>query len=520
MNQNKSTFESENLVVDYFELKFDVLPEHIKQKIVQSFFKLGFNSFDVDKKCRDPVQDSIQTNSKNQYQIQFVVNISSYWNGVCVSFPGQSGAFFYQLSKEKKIDWNLFDSANINRFDLNYLRPIHPSQERQVADFFKQSEQTIHSKGINYHINSTKKELSLKIASKRSNRCAKIYDVGRKGQFLKFEMEIRRNLIADYKSDFLSNNFEKIEDFLIREFLNYFWKLLPLKNKYTDWLSQKVRPIANNARISIGPYISTDYIKSEKSKLSALSLKNFIMLLKFIRFTKELDYDIQKFDNILYRVIIFRVKDFSDVCDSMFKSDNNFYKVSQVKGFLRQLQQNIFLEIFNDSDFIQTLAFQHESIVEMDSLTGIPRVTLFKQPGSKYLLARVVLMDNLFHYQYPFRLPDLFEVGLTDRKLTKYEKLVRVESIRTLSSKDVEKRFYIRQFFNTYKISNKKIKEIKQIFIDLIHTFQQYQLIEDEGSLMPNRSPINIHNLTTSNISDRIILYEKFNTNSFLSNKV
>ena len=35
-----------------------------------------------------------------------------------------------------------------------------------------------------------------------------------------------------------------------------------------------------------------------------------------------------------------------------------------------------------------------------------------------------------------------------------------------------------------------------------------------------NRSRINIHNLTTSNISDGIILYEKFNTNSFLSNKV
>jgi len=169
MNQNKLTFELDNLVVDYFELKFDVLSEHIKQKIVQSFFKLGFNSFDVDKKYRDLVQDSIQTNPKNQYEIQFVVNISSYWNGVCVSFPGQSEAFFYQLSKEKKIDWNLFDSASSNRFDLNYLRSIQPSQERQVADFFKQSEQTIHSKGINAHINSTKKKLSLKIASKRSN---------------------------------------------------------------------------------------------------------------------------------------------------------------------------------------------------------------------------------------------------------------------------------------------------------------------------------------------------------------
>ncbi len=520
MNQNKLTFQSQNLIVDYLEFKFNVLPEFIKQKIVQSFFKLGFNSFNVDKKYRDPVQDSIQTNSNNQYQIQFVVNISSYWNGICVAFPGNSAALFYQLSKEKKIDWNLFDSANINRFDLNYIRPIDPSQERQVVDFFKQSEQIIHSKGINARINSTKKELSLKIASKRSNRSAKIYDVGRKGQFLKFEMEIRRTLIANYKSDFLINDFEKIEDLLTREFLNYFWKLLPLKNNYTDWLSQRIRPIVNNTRVSIQPYISTDYIKSDRSKLSQVSLKNFIMFLKFIRFTKELEYEIQKFDNILYRVLVFRVKDFSDVCDSMFKSDNNYYKISQVKQFLRQLQENIFLEIFNDSDFIQILALDNQSIIEMDRLTGIPRVTLFKQPRSNYLVARIVLLEDLFHYGYPFRIPDLFELDLNNRKLSKYENLVRVEFIKTFSSRDVEKPFYIREFLNTYKISNQKIKEIKQIFIDIIHIFQQYQLIEKEGLLMPNRSPINIYDLNTSNISDGVILYEKITTNLFLTDKV
>merc|ERR1712032_1739746 len=100
------------------------------KKIVQSFFKLGFNSFDVDKKYRDSIQIRIQTNYKNQHQIQFVVNVSSYWNGVCVAFPGNSAAFFCKLSKEKKIDWNLFDSALINRFNLNYLRSIQPNQER------------------------------------------------------------------------------------------------------------------------------------------------------------------------------------------------------------------------------------------------------------------------------------------------------------------------------------------------------------------------------------------------------
>ena len=62
----------------------------------------------------------------------------------------------------------------------------------------------------------------------------------------------------------------------------------------------------------------------------------------------------------------------------------------------------------------------------MDRLTGIPRVTLFKQPRSNYLVARIVLLKDLFHYGYPFRMPDLFELDLNNRKLSKYENLVRV----------------------------------------------------------------------------------------------
>ena len=119
MKENKLTFQYQNLVVDYFEFKFDILPEQTKQKIIDFFFKLGFNSFNVDKKYSDPHLDSIKTSLKNQYEIQFVRNVSSYWFGVCVAFSEQSAAFFYQLSKEKKIDWNLFDSADINRFELS-----------------------------------------------------------------------------------------------------------------------------------------------------------------------------------------------------------------------------------------------------------------------------------------------------------------------------------------------------------------------------------------------------------------
>ena len=66
---DKFSFKSENLIVDYFELKFNALSQYRKQKIVEFFFKLGFNFFDVDKKYRESQFTQIQINSKNQYQI-------------------------------------------------------------------------------------------------------------------------------------------------------------------------------------------------------------------------------------------------------------------------------------------------------------------------------------------------------------------------------------------------------------------------------------------------------------------
>ena len=79
-------------------------------------------------------------------------------------------------------------------------------------------------------------------------------------------------------------------------------------------------------------------------------------------------------------------------------------------------------------------------------------------------------MENLFHYRYPFRIPDLFEIDPNNPKLSKYKNLVRIEFIKTFSFRDVEKPFYIKEFLNTYKISNQKTKEIKQIFYNLKKT--------------------------------------------------
>ena len=76
-------------------------------KFNKFFFKLGFNSFDVNKKYRKSRSTKIQNNPKNQYDIQFVVNVNIHWNGIYVAFSSKNAALFYKFSKEKKIDCKL-----------------------------------------------------------------------------------------------------------------------------------------------------------------------------------------------------------------------------------------------------------------------------------------------------------------------------------------------------------------------------------------------------------------------------
>ena len=144
-------------------------------------------------------------------------------------------------------------------------------------------------------------------------------------------------------------------------------------------------------------------------------------------------------------ILTYRILKLIAVLLIIMKREDSYFMGSLKEGDWR----NIFVEIFNDSDSMQILTSQHQTIIEMDQLAGIHRVTLFKQPGSNYLLARVVLMDDLFHYQYPFRFPDLFEGNLT-----KYERSV-YNAAEIIGYKDIKSTLaYKRYALNKREIHN------------------------------------------------------------------
>ena len=94
-------------------------------------------------------------------------------------------------------------------------------------------------------------------------------------------------------------------------------------------------------------------------------------------------------------------------------------------------------------------------------------------------------------------------------KFNKDQYLVRFEFIRVFSIKSANKHFYLREFFQQHKVSNQRIRNMKQIFIELIQEFYQFGLIQPKVKLMSHNYYLDIQDLNTFNISDGFVLYEK-----------
>jgi hypothetical protein len=503
MNQINFNFENTDLIVDYITFKFDSLSNNLKQELINFLFEAGFNSTDVDDSKDWLSETVIEFDPKNSYNVNFVINYNPHDKGILVAFPGESGLAFYELVKKNQINWDLFRGSKLQRFDLNYGHAIDASETKnKIKTFLHDQHDILDEKKINVNLEGSS---CLKIGSRRSNRCARIY-VTKDNKILKFEMEIRRITIAPYKGFLVNGDFENFENQLTKIYLLYFSNMLSLNYSYMTWLAIKVRPMyLKRPSQTSTPYILSDYIKDANT---ILSVKDFAMFLKLIRYTRELDYETQyiDFDKVPYRTFTFKVRDFAKLCDSMFDSDDDDYKIQKTKNFFRKLQTKVFVQTFNDSEFIQILE---------DRLPCILRISFLNL--NRCLLVRVPIMDALFYNHYPFRLPDLFELDLTNRKLNKHEYLVRCEIIKVFSSRSVEKKFLISQFFKRHRLSNQLTGKIKSQFVQMMKLLYEHNMIEFKVKLFLCQTTTNIdinietniEELSASNIGQGFLVYEK-----------
>ena len=157
MLQNKLTVKDENITVDWIGFKFQNLDNFAQTKLAEYIFKIGFNSYKESRKLDKPIKEPILGNLKNQFKVCFVAD-NPYWGGTLLHFSGFNATQFYFFAKEQIIDWTIFSSAVLSRFDL-YFETNYKTADKASAREFLQNCQ----KNIQQTNKSTSLEKNLKV---------------------------------------------------------------------------------------------------------------------------------------------------------------------------------------------------------------------------------------------------------------------------------------------------------------------------------------------------------------------
>jgi ribosomal protein S24E len=185
MKENKLNFESENLVVDYITFKFQDLDNLHQTRIANYLFKLGFNSYKESGKLGKPIKESILVNFKNQFEVCFVAD-NLYWGGTLLNFSGFNATRFYFFAKEQIIDWTIFSSAVLSRFDL-YFEPNYKTADKtSVREFLQNCQKNIKQTNKKTSLEKNRNGWIFKIGNRKSNHYFRIYETKNS---LKFEYE-------------------------------------------------------------------------------------------------------------------------------------------------------------------------------------------------------------------------------------------------------------------------------------------------------------------------------------------
>jgi len=318
MEENKLSFESKNLVVDY--ISFNISGLRDPESIANYLFNFGFNSMIAKGNSEAvPLMFSSSKNDANVFLRQLYYNPSSnnFWEGISISFAGVNAAKFYKLLKEKKLDLNVFnlDQTNIGRIDIKYFRESKLTDTNDcVETFMEKCRKRLAQKSPRKCIKWKQEEngLVLRIGQRSSGNYYRVYK-NRNG--LIFEIELKKKVVKSFQEYLFDNRFKKFENNLCRHFYGESQKSLHLNSCCMDWFLDRYRR-GSSTKKTIG-FLMT-YLRKDTNELSL----NFLRFLSFLQTETKLSYT-RSFEDQLYYVIEFPIKDFMVFID---KNPNNNYQ--------------------------------------------------------------------------------------------------------------------------------------------------------------------------------------------------
>ena len=129
----------------------------------------------------------------------------TFWKGTLLQFSGLNASRFYFLAKQNIIDWKIFDTVTLSRFDIYYSRENNKQDKISSADFLENCYKKIKQTSKNVTLEKNRRGLILKIGNRKSNNYSRIYQ---EKNSLKFEYEMKGRCLEKSYNLLVLNNFE------------------------------------------------------------------------------------------------------------------------------------------------------------------------------------------------------------------------------------------------------------------------------------------------------------------------
>ena len=479
-------FQSESLKVDYIRFNLNYLESNQMLKLASYFRTLGFNSYQKDRDESKSRQE-IKFNSKNQFELVFVI-YTKYQRGTHLEFSGLHANKLYGLIKQKHIKWKNLTEFNpiLCRFDLSYDRLNQSTDRIDSSEFINlcfQQFQISHPHK-NLVVEKNQQGLLFKIGNRRSARHYRLYT---KDDFLRFEFEIKRNVIKDLHNLLLDYRLEEFEKTLSYQFFKYSFEIFQYSREPThiDWLNSRIRPYQYKNKLSQEISVINSHYINQFAFQEFQQKLDFIIFLQLLMYVQTLKYQTKTLRSN-FRQFEFPLRDFLNYTSKT----SSQYQLIKLKQFFNVLRKNLVMECFTDKSY--------------QMVVTIPEVFVYKSKQNIWL-AEIWISEELFHYFHPFIFPDFFK-----EKLNMDEFQVLFEIVKIFSSNSTRKEFNVQQFLDSYSsnINGKRKKEIKECFIGYIKILYEQQKIKNQVLLLPSNKTCNINQLNYIHLSKTLIIFE------------
>ena len=91
------------------------------------------------------------------------------------------------------------------------------------------------------------------------------------------------------------------------------------------------------------------------------------------------------------------------------------------------------------------------------------------------MVAKVLIAEQLYWYQYPFSFPSSFISYQTN-----YELQVKLQIIQCMSTNSLEKVFHLIDFLDQFNVSTQKQANIKKLIVESFHQLQYHNRIKNK----------------------------------------